>query len=124
MPFSNYYTYSWSTVAGLNNSAHLNTWFIAGQSIDYTLTVQRPTNGIPCALSKRTRIIVNPCNFLQTAFRDTGICPGSQVAINLSGAQAYDWSGLQDAIAVNRSKRFRIFLPRNIKWLYHCRYQR
>lgn len=111
LPHSNDYTYSWSPVAGLNNSAHLNTWFVADQSIDYMLTVQRPTNGIPCALSRRTRIIVNPGDFLQTAFTDTGICPGSQVPINLSGAQSYDWSGLQDAIAVNSSRDSIIFYP-------------
>ncbi|RYD98856.1 MAG: gliding motility-associated C-terminal domain-containing protein [Sphingobacteriales bacterium] len=111
LPFSNDYTYNWSPVAGLNNSTHLNVWFIADQSIDYRLTVQRPTNGIPCTLSKRTRIIVNPGNFLQTAFTDTGICPGSDVAIKLSGAQTYDWSGLQDAIAVNSRKDSVVFHP-------------
>ena len=111
LPFSNDYTYNWSPVAGLNNSAHLNVWFIADQSIDYTLTVQRPTNGIPCTLSKRTRVIVNPGNFLQTAFTDTGICPGNQVAIKLSGAETYDWSGLQDAVAVNSPKDSVLFHP-------------
>lgn len=111
LPFSNDYTYNWSPVNGLQNSTHLNTWFIADQSIDYTLTVQRPTNGIPCTLSKRTRVIVNPGNFLQPALTDTGICPGNRVAINLSGAQTYNWSGLQDAVAVNSQKDSVIFHP-------------
>lgn len=111
LPFSNDYEYNWSPVTGLGNSSHLNTWFIADQSIDYTLTVQRPTNGIPCTLSKRTRIIVNPGNFLQTAFTDTGICPGNQVAIKLSGAQSYDWSTLQDAVAVNSQRDSVLFHP-------------
>lgn len=111
LPFSNNYQYSWTPVNGLNNSNNLNVWFIADQSIDYTLTVQRPTNGIPCALSKRTRIIVNPGNFLQAAFTDTGICPGNKVAVHLGGAQSYHWSGTADAIAVNSRMDSLLFYP-------------
>ena len=92
LPNNPNYTYLWQPSTGLNNILDQNVWFIADQSINYTLTVTNTVNGVPCTLSDTVHVIVNPGDFLQNVTKDTAICPGNSVQLFASGANSYKWS--------------------------------
>ncbi len=113
LPHSTDYIYQWNPATGLNNPNNANVWFIANASIDYTLSVIRQSNGVSCALNHTTRVIVDPGNFLQSPITDTGICPGNELSILLSGAQHYRWSSISDAISVSSDSATIRFAPQH-----------
>ncbi|HTO14390.1 MAG TPA: gliding motility-associated C-terminal domain-containing protein [Edaphocola sp.] len=92
LPPNSSYTYSWTPDINLNRTDNPNVWFYADESRDYQLTVTNTVDGIPCSISKRISIIVNPGDFLIAPLTDTGICPGEKAQFVTSGASKYQWT--------------------------------
>ncbi len=95
-PYRNDYSYEWSPSDGLNKPDRPNTHFTADSTAIYTLKVTTPTG---CASANSIRVVVYPGGF-GSAIPDTGVCPGSAVALWAEGGIHYHWTpsyGLSDS---------------------------
>lgn len=87
-PAGTIYTYQWDPVSDLNDATIINPIFDGYATTSLTLTATSP-NG--CAGSSNTVVNVVPGNFLLLN-RDSEICPGQSVTLNVGGGVSYIWA--------------------------------